>query len=114
MADEPKFGDTVAWNTRVENAAAGASLYMYGMTEVENAKAFQTLKQATHVELLEFPLEVTDRLAELTREVMAEEAAKDADFARLLNSYEAFRALHADFEAVTETSYRKALQHAAR
>lgn len=97
----------------IESAAAAASLYMYGRSEVENAAAFNDLKQAGHTVILEFPREVTDRLAVLTREVMAEEAAKDKDFARVLASYEAFRARQAEFEAVTEKSYGAALEHAA-
>lgn len=97
----------------VEAAAARASLYMYGRSEVENAQAFNELVEAGHTEVLEFPREVTDRLAALTREVMLEEAQKDPDFARVLKSYEAFRARQAPFEAVTEKSYRAALEHAA-
>ncbi len=98
----------------VENAAAGAALYMYGRSEVENARAFAELKQAGHVEILEFPREVTDRLAALTREVLEEEAAKDADFARVKQSYEAFRARHTAFEAVTEKAYGAALESAGQ
>ncbi len=86
---------------------------MYGRSEVENADAFNALRAAGRTEILEFPREVTDRLASLTREVLAEEANKDPDFARLLNSYEAFRARYADFEAVTERSYRAVVEHAA-
>lgn len=105
-----------AWNSLpddlkliVESAAARASLNMNGLTEVGNAKAFSELRQKSHVEILQFPDEVIQRLAEMTREVMAEEAAKDADFARLLNSYEAFRAQQAPFEQVTERAYQRAL-----
>ncbi|MGR8921899.1 MAG: TRAP transporter substrate-binding protein [Gammaproteobacteria bacterium] len=96
----------------VEAAAASASLYMYGRSEVENARAFLELKNNGHTEVLEFPREVTDRLAEMTREVMAEEAARDPDFKRVLESYEAFRAGQAEFHAVTERAYQAVLEHA--
>lgn len=94
----------------VENAAAAASLYMYGLSEVENARAFAELKQAEHVELLEFPDDVIAKLAAMTRAVLAEEAAKDPAFRRVWESYEAFRAEHAGFGEVTEKAYARALE----
>lgn len=94
----------------VENAAAGASLYMLGLSEVENAKALETLSQNGRTEILEFPPDVLRRLAELTRESLREEAAKDAPFARVLAAYEAFHARYAAWEAVTEKAYGDALE----
>ena len=89
----------------VENAAAGAALYMYAHMEVGNAQAFRALNESNHVEILEFPPDVIDKLAALTAEALAEEAAKDDSFAKVLSAYESFRERHRGWEAVTEKAY---------
>ena len=92
----------------VENAAAGAALYMYAHMEVGNARAIRALNESNRVEILEFPPDVIDKLADLTAEALAEEAAKDESFAKVLAAYESFREGQRDWEAVTERAYRYA------
>ena len=90
----------------IENAAAGAALYMYAHMEVGNAQALRKLKESNHVEVLEFPADVVDQLADLTAQTLAEEAAKDEAFAKVLAAYESFRESQRDWQAVTERAYR--------
>jgi len=96
--------------TIVEAAAASASLYMYGLSEVGNMDAFNSLKNKDHIQVLEFPKEVTLHLAKLTREVLREEAEKDEKFMKVLNSYTEFRARRASFNKATEQSYQSILR----
>jgi TRAP-type mannitol/chloroaromatic compound transport system substrate-binding protein len=94
----------------IENAAAGASLFMYGMIEVENAKAFRALKDSGHVELIRFPPDVLKKLSDMTETALAAEAEKNGDFTRIWKAYETFRADHLEWEAVTEKAYRDAYE----
>ena len=94
----------------IESAAAAASLFMYGMMEVENAKALRALKDSGHVELLQFPPDVIRKLSDMTKTALAAEAAKDETFAKILLAYESFRARHREWEAVTEKAYREAYE----
>ena len=96
--------------TIVEAAAASASLYMYGLSEVGNMDAFNSLKNKGHIQVLEFPKEVTLHLAKLTGEVLREEAEKDEKFMKVLNSYTEFRARRASFNKATEQSYQSILR----
>lgn len=107
-----------AWNSLptdlkliVEAAAASASLYMFGQSEVLNAQAFNTLKEKQHIEILEFPPEVLSYLASFTEEVMLEEAERNESFDRVLKSYQKFRGNRRDFETVTDGAYKKALEN---
>ncbi len=95
----------------VETAAASASLYMFGQSELLNAQAFNKLREKKHVEILEFPPEVLSYLADFTEEVMLEEAKRNKNFERVLKSYREFRNGRKNFEAVTDTAYKKALEH---
>lgn len=95
----------------VETAAASASLYMFGQSELLNAQAFNKLRKKKHVEILEFPPEVLSYLADFTEEVMLEEAKRNKNFERVLKSYREFRNGRKNFEAVTDTAYKKALEH---
>lgn len=92
----------------VENAAAGAALYMYAHMEVGNAQTLRKLIESNHVEVLEFPPDVIDKLAALTAQALAEEADKDASFAKVLAAYESFREGRREWEAVTDGAYRSA------
>jgi TRAP-type mannitol/chloroaromatic compound transport system substrate-binding protein len=71
--------------------------------------AFNSLKTKKHIQLLEFPKEVTLHLAQLTTEVLREEAEKDEKFKKVLNSYTEFRARRASFNRATEQSYQSIL-----
>ena len=72
--------------------------------------AFNSLKNKGHIQVLEFPKEVTLHLAKLTGEVLREEAEKDEKFMKVLNSYTEFRARRASFNKATEQSYQSILR----
>lgn len=106
-----------AWNSLPEDlkvivkaAAASASLYMFGQSEVLNAEAFNLLKEKQHVEILEFPPQVLSYLSGFTEEVMLEEASNNEKFDKVLKSYQKFRDKRKNFEQVTDRAYKKALE----
>jgi TRAP-type mannitol/chloroaromatic compound transport system substrate-binding protein len=107
-----------AWNSLpadlkviVKAAAASASLYMFGQSEVLNAEAFNLLKEKQHIEILEFPPQVLSYLAGFTEEVMLEEASNNENFDKVLKSYQKFRNKRKNFEQVTDRAYKKALEY---
>ncbi len=55
-----------------------------------NNAALKTLVEKHHVKLRQFPAEVLTQLKKYTNEVMAEQAAQDAGFAKVWQSYQAF------------------------
>ena len=65
---------------------------LWGVTSTlaENAEAVEQFREAG-VEIREFPPEVLDAFETATREVMAEQAAADADFKRVWDSLQAYR-----------------------
>jgi TRAP-type mannitol/chloroaromatic compound transport system substrate-binding protein len=94
----------------VEVAAAGISLWMYAQFEARNLEALERLEQEHGVQVLEFPPEVLAALREQATAALEEAAAQDADFRRVYDSYRAFRARAEAWDAISEGSYRRALQ----
>ena len=70
-----------------------------------NAQALQQLAADPNVELREFPREVLDFLREKSREVVADLVARDPDAARIHASFEAYAAMSAPGQRVTEQAY---------
>lgn len=93
----------------IETAARAASLWMFSEFEAQNLKALETLKRKYHVEVLEFPPDVLAQLRTLARETLDEEAAKDPQFKKVYEAYNAFRADNDAWNAISESAYAKAL-----
>jgi len=95
--------------TIVRVAAMATNLWMYSQFESLNLKALGELKKKG-VEVLPFPDDVLAELRRLTDEALDEEAAKDAQFKRVYETYKAFRADNDAWDSISDGAYRKALQ----
>jgi len=95
--------------TIVETAATAASHWLYTAMEYHNTKALQELRTRQNVEILEFPAEVIRELKALTVITLEEEAAKDADFKRVYDSYQQFRGEYAKWSEISEDAYNRSL-----
>ncbi len=94
----------------VENAAMATNLWMLAEFEARNLEALQTLKEKYHVQVKAFPDEVLHALHQYTRQTLAEEAARDGQFKRILGRYQAFQATHDAWSAISESAYARARQ----
>ncbi len=94
----------------VNNAAQSTSRWMYTNMEFHNAQHLQDLRAMQNVEILEFPPEVLAELKRIADEVMEEEAAADPEFKRVYEHYKAFRENYANWSAISDESYEKALK----
>jgi TRAP-type mannitol/chloroaromatic compound transport system substrate-binding protein len=94
----------------VETTATAISEWIYAQMEFRNQVALQELKQKESVEVLEFPAEVLTELRKLTLETLEEEAAANKKFKRVYNAYKEFNLNYADWNAMTDESYQRALK----
>jgi TRAP-type mannitol/chloroaromatic compound transport system substrate-binding protein len=92
----------------VETAAAATDAWMLNQFEAKNLEALQRLKNEHHVQVLPFPDDVMAALHNMTKEVLEEEAAKDADFKRIYETYKAFAADNDAWSELSEAAYQKA------
>jgi TRAP-type mannitol/chloroaromatic compound transport system substrate-binding protein len=74
----------------------------------KNLEALAKLKNEHHVEIYKFPDEVIAELRKLSKEVLEEEAAKDADFKRIYQAYQAFAENNDGWNELSEAAYAKA------
>jgi len=94
----------------IETTATAISELIYAQMEFQNQVALQELKQKKNVEVLEFPAEVLTELRKLTFETLEEEAAANEKFKRVYNAYKEFYLSYADWNAMTDESYQRALK----
>jgi len=94
----------------VEVTAAATSEWIYAQMEFHNQAALQELRQKNNIEVLEFPAEVLAELRKLTQETLEEEAAANANFKRVYDAYRSFADSYADWNAMTDESYQRALK----
>ncbi len=94
----------------IDVAARATNQWMYAQFEASNVKALQELKEKYKVEVLPFPPEVIKELKRLTKAVLAEEAAKNANFKEVYDAVQQFQAGHAAWSAISDDAYSKALQ----
>jgi len=94
----------------IETTATAISELIYAQMEFQNQVALQELKQKKNVEVLEFPAEVLTELRKLTFETLEEEAAANEKFKRVYNAYKEFYLTYADWNAMTDESYQRALK----
>ncbi|NOZ10496.1 MAG: ABC transporter substrate-binding protein [Gammaproteobacteria bacterium] len=93
----------------VKTAARSASLSMFSEFEAKNLTALDTLKNQYNVEVYRFPQEVLDALRKLATEALDEEASKNADFKKVYEAYNKFRASNDAWNAISESAYAQAL-----
>ena len=92
----------------IEIAAAAANVRMFSEFEGNNLAALRKLKDEHKVEVIPFPDEVIKTLRQYTNEVLAEEAAKDEQFKKVYEAYEAFRKDNDQWNNLSEAAYQKA------
>jgi TRAP-type mannitol/chloroaromatic compound transport system substrate-binding protein len=92
----------------IETAASASNVWMLAQFEAKNLQALAKLKNEHHVQVYEFPDEVISELRRLSKVVLEEEAAKDADFKRIYQAYEAFAADNDAWGELSEIAYAKA------
>ncbi len=94
----------------VRSAAADISQRIFAEFEAKNHEALQDLRKKYRVKILEYPPAVLRALRDFAREVLDEEAAKDATFRKVYDAYRAFRARHDAWSALSEEAYQRALK----
>jgi len=94
----------------VEIAARSLNQWMYSQFEAFNIKALHELKEKYKVEVLPLPKEVLNELKRLTKDALAEEAEKSADFKRVYETFEKFRQEHNAWTAISDDAYSEALK----
>lgn len=95
----------------VKVAAAANGEWMYSAFEFRNSQALLEIKRKKNVKLLELPQDVLAELRRLTRITLEEEAAKNADFARVYAAYKKFQENYADWNEIADKSYEKSLSY---
>jgi TRAP-type mannitol/chloroaromatic compound transport system substrate-binding protein len=93
----------------VETASMAANQWMYSQFEAANLAALARLKEH-NIEVLAFPLRVLATLRRLSTETLEEEAAKDPEFAKVYQSYQAFQNGAEQWDKISEGAYRQALE----
>jgi TRAP-type mannitol/chloroaromatic compound transport system substrate-binding protein len=78
-----------------------------------NLNALQELKEGK-TEVLEFPADVMAELHRLSFETLEEEAAKDPDFKKVYDAYQAFRKRNDEWNAISDTAYERLSREAKR
>ncbi len=86
----------------VENAAKAANLDMLSELTARNHQALRTLLVEHGVKLRQFPEQVSLKLRALAEQVLAEEAQKDPDVARVYESFRDFQEQVARWHVISE------------
>lgn len=92
----------------IETAAAASDMWMLAQFEAKNLTALRTLKDQHNVQVYAFPDEVIKALHNMTKEVLEEESAKDADFKRIYEAYKTFMADNDGWSKLSEAAYQEA------
>ncbi|MCK4587646.1 MAG: ABC transporter substrate-binding protein, partial [Gammaproteobacteria bacterium] len=85
-----------------------SNVWMLAQFEAKNLAALRTLKDKHKVQVYAFPDEVITALHNMTKEVLEEESAKDADFKRIYEAYQAFMVDNDGWSELSEAAYQKA------
>ena len=93
----------------VKTAAAARGEWIYSAFEFQNSQALIEIRRKKNVELLLLPPAVLAELRRLTALTLDEEAAKNADFARVYAAYKKFRENYDDWNDIADKSYEKSL-----
>jgi len=100
LADLPKDLQKI-----VEVAARAVNQDMLDEYNARNNTALKTLVEKHRVELREFPLEVMQALKGYTKEVLVEQVAADAGFAKVWQSYSEFLTSMREYNDLTLKAY---------
>jgi TRAP-type mannitol/chloroaromatic compound transport system substrate-binding protein len=92
----------------VSNAARVANQDMYAEYIARNNQALQTLIQEHQVQLRKLPEQVLERLRELSAQVVAEIAEKDALSKRVYESFQLFRQQASEWSNISQRAYLNA------
>jgi len=92
----------------IETAAASSNIWMLSQFEANNLAALKKLKEEHNVQVYAFPDDVLKALSGYTKEVLDEESAKDADFKRVYEAYQAFVADNDSWNVLSEAAYQNA------
>jgi TRAP-type mannitol/chloroaromatic compound transport system substrate-binding protein len=92
----------------IETAASATDAWMLNQFEAKNLEALQRLKNEHKVQVFPFPDDVMAALKDMSEEVYEEEAAKDADFKRIYETYKAFAADNDAWSELSEAAYQRA------
>ncbi|MBB3139590.1 TRAP transporter substrate-binding protein [Halomonas organivorans] len=85
----------------VRHACSDLSIHMYAQDMQAQSSALQEFRQAG-VEVARFPEAVLEALRGASTEVLAENAAEDDDFRRVLESYRAFSERYEEYRELTD------------
>lgn len=94
----------------VQSTAMALHQWMFAEFEARNHEALERLRRQDRVQLLEFPAEVLQTLRRHSKEVLDEEAARDAVFRKVYEAYSAFQSRHEAWSELSESAYLKALK----
>ncbi|PHS70623.1 MAG: ABC transporter substrate-binding protein [Methylophaga sp.] len=89
----------------ISNAAMAENVRMLSEMEQKNMSALQELKERPKVKIHRFPDDVLAKLKMLTDETLAEEAAKNPEFKRIYEAYQAFRQQNDAWSDISENAY---------
>jgi len=92
----------------IEIAASASNLWMLAQFEAKNLEALAKLKNEHNVQVDEFPDEVISELRKLSKVVLEEEAAKNADFKRIYQAYKTFADNNDSWSELSEDAYATA------
>jgi len=92
----------------VQTTATAHNQSMLSEFEAKNLKALHELQNKYHVQLERFPDDVLKSLHGYTRDVLHEEAKKDATFKKVLRAYSAFQKSNNAWNHVSEAAYARA------
>jgi TRAP-type mannitol/chloroaromatic compound transport system substrate-binding protein len=92
----------------IETASAAANTWWLAQFEAKNLEALAKLKNDHNVQIYKFPDEVLAELHKLSKVVLEEESAKDADFKRINEAYQTFATNNDGWNELSEAAYAKA------
>jgi TRAP-type mannitol/chloroaromatic compound transport system substrate-binding protein len=95
----------VHYQAILKAACRAASEQMLNFYTYANAKALQSIKDNPDVELRMFPVDVLEKLYELTQETLTEMAAQDDMVKEVYDSYRKFQSEAQEYNAVSEEAY---------
>jgi TRAP-type mannitol/chloroaromatic compound transport system substrate-binding protein len=97
-------GLPAAYREAFDTATRQAALAMQTRYDAKNPDAFERLR-AQDIELVRFPDELMQAAHEASEELLAEEAAADPEYARILEQWRAFRAASHRWFGAAELAY---------
>ena len=92
----------------VKTSAIASNLLMLSEFEAKNLEALRTLETKYNVKTREFPAEVIKTLHQYTTTTLNELAAKDKQFRKVYDAYEAFRSSNDAWNSISEAAYARA------